>query len=1339
MDQPVKMSGVSPWRSRPLRLWAPQYALLAYLILVLAAFVALPILAFGWLSLPYPGVLTGPALVLHDVRLDSPAYAQGLRPGDRLTAINGHPIQSAAALTAAMRRLQRGDEVTLTVVQPGGSQHTVLVPLERLPIRQYAAFLYAPFLVGLVYLGSAVWTYSVRRTRLSGRMLALFSASVAIALAGLPDLFTTQALTGLWSLALGLAAGATFATAFLFPREDTLVMRRRWLLSAGFIPGLLLTLLAWLSQAGVLPHADFSWIWKLQAGLVCAAVLFTLTWITLRWSRTVVATEREQLRYAVWSGMLAYAPLIIWMAVRLAMSAPALPPPVVILPMAIFPTLISYTIQRFRLQQTDFILSRVALYGILAVLTAVGYALLVAGLSLLSGRVISPANPVLLGLVFFILALAIQPAREGLQRSIDAVFFRGEQAYQERLRTFSGDLTRVVDLNDILKVLRQYIDATLMPNRLHIFILDALSDTYIATAGRDRQTTSDVRFNSASPLVQALSAQDVALSLGDLESLPPFFQAEKSRLTLLGASSFIPLPGRERLNGWVALGDRVSGEAYTSRELDFLESLCDQAALAIERAQVLATMENRIEQMNVLARVAQGVNITLSMDDLLELIYAQATQVIPSNEFHIMLYDRAQDTSQFAFYLENDERLSQYENRPVPTGEALELEVIRQGRPIRTDDYNRECQRLGIAAPRPNLYAWMAVPLSAGAETIGALSLGSRDPRIVYTADQQVLAQSIADQVAGAIVKARLLQETERRALQLTTLNEMTRQLTSTLELEPLLMNILQSAVDILICEAGSLLLVDETTQELVFRVVVSPVANDLLNRRMAPGSGVVGKSVVTRQPIIVNDVTQSSAWYSKTDQATGFVTRALLVIPLLVKDRVIGVIEVINKRDGSPFTQDDQDLLSAFAAQSAVAIENARLYTMTDQALAARVEELSVMQRIDRELNTSLDTTRAMRITLEWAMRQSHAQAGLIGVMEENGLKVMASEGYSDELDAHADGLLPVDRFGLREALEEATPVRRSLPEQAGGQVLLKSAASQVILPIRRESAPIGLLLLESETPEPASEETLNFLARLSDHASIAIFNAQLYSAVQSANLAKSEFVSFVAHELKNPMTSVKGYTELLSAGAVGPVTEPQTNFLNTIRANIERMNTLVSDLNDLSKIEVGRLRLDFKAISVPEVIESVVRSTRRQIDEKKQELTLQLPADLPAAWADRTRFEQVLVNLVSNAHKYTPAEGKIVVSAERCANRWDAQGAAEVIHVSVADNGIGISEEDQKKIFQKFFRSEDPKSREAPGTGLGLNITRSLVEMQGGKIWFESEFRKGTTFHFTVPVSAQ
>jgi len=114
-----------------------------------------------------------------------------------------------------------------------------------------------------------------------------------------------------------------------------------------------------------------------------------------------------------------------------------------------------------------------------------------------------------------------------------------------------------------------------------------------------------------------------------------------------------------------------------------------------------------------------------------------------------------------------------------------------------------------------------------------------------------------------------------------------------------------------------------------------------------------------------------------------------------------------------------------------------------------------------------------------------------------------------------------------------------------------------------------------------------------------------------------------------------------------------------------------------------------------------------------------------------------QVLTNLVSNANKYSPPQGKITVCAEHSPNQWDPLGAPQVIHISVHDSGYGITQDDQQKIFQKFFRAEDEKVREAPGTGLGLNITKNLVEMQGGKIWFLSEYRQGAIFHFTIPVA--
>jgi signal transduction histidine kinase len=456
-------------------------------------------------------------------------------------------------------------------------------------------------------------------------------------------------------------------------------------------------------------------------------------------------------------------------------------------------------------------------------------------------------------------------------------------------------------------------------------------------------------------------------------------------------------------------------------------------------------------------------------------------------------------------------------------------------------------------------------------------------------------------------------------------------------------------------------------------------------------------------------------------------------VVPMMIKEQVIGVIEVLNKVDLTIFSRDDQYLLQAFASQAAVAIENARLYTQTDQKLAARVEELSVMQHIDRELNTTLDTQRAMSIALDWALNQSNMAAGVAGLVEGENIRVMAHTGYTDELKEGEEFLPAVQTFDLQKFLAQGVALTLHL-DGVGKHGLLHEAASQVVIPIRRENNTIGLLLLENNMPEVVSVETTEFLC---DHASIAISNAQLYSAVQNANVAKSEFVSFVSHELKNPMTSIKGYTELIAAGAVGPVSEAQANFLTTIRSNVERMSTLISDLADVSRIEAGKLKLDFKAIPLKEVVEEVNRSIAKQVEEKKQTFTVQLPEDLPLVWGDRTRLLQIITNLASNGLKYTPQGGQILLAAEEADNLWETGKAPRVVHVWVNDNGIGMNEEDQKKIFQKFFRSEDPKAREVMGTGLGLNITKSLVEFQGGKIWFESEYRKGTTFHFTIPVS--
>lgn len=1310
---------------------------LAYQGLNLVVFLVVSFLASEWMRQPFPGAFIEQTMIVNIVTPREPEAWGLLRQvpafGYQLREINATPVTSADEIAAVLADFSPGETIPFTLHSPEGILETHAITLQIFPQGDRVAFLYIPLFIGFIFLVMGLWIFGLRRSESAGRAFALFASSVSIGSGTLFDLFTTHTFPYLWTLTLSLAGGALIELAMIYPQESRLARRWPWLRLIPYATALGLGAYAIPRVFDFSNPLAYSSAWGyiyIFAGL--AVVFFVGRSVYLSFfSRSPIVRSQA---WAILLGVLiSFGPLASWFLARVPLDIEY--SPFLVLPLVVFPVIIGYTILRFRLVRTDFMLSQGLLYALLAILAVVGYALLVSGLSLIFRQAVGISNPLLVGVVVFLIALALMPLRSRLQRLIDTTFFRGEKAFQQRVEEYTRELTGTVDLNSVLRTTRDHINTSLLPIRLHIYLYDPLSDQYIASPGEDGRPTSDLRFASTSLLVQTLNRDRLPLFI-DLETLPSALQPEKTRLALLDVSLYVPLPGGERLTGWLALGSRRSGEMFSSQDLHFIELISSQASVAIERAQVIHNMERRVREMNILARVAQGVNVTVAFDDILELIYAQTDQIMPVDDYHITLYNRVNDYYFYAFCIEQDDRLLQRENIPLPVEDGLSPEVIRTRRPIITDDYARECQSSGRTPSAQGVYAWAGVPLNAGAETIGALSVSSRDANIVYTRGQVELLQSIADQTAGAIVKARLLQESERRARQLTSLNEITRQLTGTLETEPLLQKILDSAVAILNCEAGSLFLVDEQTDELVFRVTVGPPASaSLVGQRLPPGTGIVGEAVHTRRGVISNNVKETATWSASTDKKTGFVTRTLLAVPMQVKERVIGVLEVINRRDGQPFVDDDQNLLSAFSGQAAVAFENARLYTLTDQELSTRVEELSVMQRIDRELNASLDVTRAMRITLDWAMRQSEADAGLIGILEREGLVLTAQQGYDELQEKYKDMPLPIEQQALQAAVESGQPQRTVFDDGRSG--LLLDARSQTAVPIRREANVIGLIVMESRTQTQQPAGALDFLSRLCDHASIAISNAQLYAEVQQANIAKSEFVSFVAHELKNPMTSIKGYTELLAAGSVGQVSDMQANFLTTIRSNVERMSTLVSDLNDNSKIEAGRLRLEYKATEVAEVVDDVSRSTTRQIENKKQTIAIELPKNLPKVWADPTRLGQIITNLVSNAYKYTPEDGKIVIGAEKANNQWDPAGAAKVVRIWVRDTGIGISLDDQKMIFEKFFRSDDQKAREVPGTGLGLNITKSLVEMMGGRIWFDSEFRQGTTFHFTVPIA--
>ena len=1306
-----------------------------YQALAVLAVVWALVLASSWLREPFLGSFYEHTLVFTDTGSLTGAWEfnSQVSSGDQLKAVNGVEVNNSRDVRdVIVGNFVPGESVTLTIDFADGTTRDQVITLQQFPDDGVSVYVILPTLISFIFLALSIWTFGLRRNEPAGRAFTMFASSFSIVTGTIFNLWTSHELSLIWTFACAMAGGSTIALAVSFPSAPRILVERPYLRWIGFLVSFVLTGLAAPYIFNMEAPTEYIGLWRNIYYFDALAILFLLATNFYYAVYSPSPVSKSQARSTLFGALVAFVPLTIFLSLGQVLNINF--SPLMFLPVVIFPAVMGYNIMRFRFLRTDDLARRGVMYTILTFIVSGGYALVAAGAGLLFGN--SLPDNYLAGFFIFVLALVLEPLRTRLQNLTDSMFFRGSRVAAEQLEDFSRRLTTALDLNTIGMLLREQIVSTLTPSQIHIFTYDTLNDFFAASPGDDRRPTTDIRFTSTSPLVSYFKKERLPLYLDNDADLPEQLRSEQSRLTLLGSRLFIVFPGKDRPNGWLALGARMTGQAYSPSDLRFLENICDQASVAIERVQTVAHLERRIQEMNALTRVSQGVNVTLTFDDVLELIFAQTALVVPTSHFHITLYNRDSDYYYYGFCLENGERIHAHENQPFSANTGLSPDVIRKSRPIITQDYIRECQARNHAPTIDNVFAWMGVPLNAGAESIGALSVGSRDGSTIYTRAQLELVQAIADQTAGAIVKARLLQETQERARQLTTLNDITRQLTSTLELNPLLQNILENAVGILNCEAGSLFLVDDQTDELVFRVTVGPVASNLIGKRLPAGTGIVGRAVDSRKPVIENEEQSSANRFKGVDQQTGFVSRSLLAVPLQAKDRVIGVVEVINRRDGLPFVQNDETLLTAFAGQAAVAIENARLYTLTDQELASRVEELSVMQRIDRELNASLEMDRAMRITLEWALRQSRAEAGLIGILEETKLRVMAHQGLDAQMESLPEQLMKVELPSMIQAVETGLPQNIEVAADSSKNKLLLASQSQMVIPIRRETTVIGLLYLESTG---STDSDIDFLTRLTDHAAIAISNAQLYGEVQRANLAKSDFVSFVAHELKNPMTSIKGYTELLASGAVGQITEMQTNFLTTIKSNVERMSTLVSDLNDNSKIEAGRLRLEYKATSPADLVDEVIRTFKRQLEDKKQTLDLAIPEKLPPMWADRIRVGQVLTNLVSNAFKYTPESGLIQVGVEESQNQWDQDGAPRVIHLWVKDSGIGMTAEDQQKIFQKFFRSDDPKARESPGTGLGLNITKSLVEMQGGQIWFESEYRKGTTFHFTVPVAEE
>lgn len=1296
-------------------------ALLAFsaVVMVWAA-----VLAVQTVRLPFPGLFTEPTLVVNNIgSMAWSGYAAGLRLPEQLVAIDSQPLDHPTALIDALRARHAGEKVIFTARNAAtGALRQVAVQLTPLPRQALWDFFIIPYILGLFYLtvgGAMLW---LRGREEPAQVFVLFCILIALVTGLFFDLYTTHRLFPVWVAAVPLTGSAAIHLALVFPRPSPVLRRFSGLRLLAYLPALALAVIGWLTTTDMAhPIAYFApWRWgRAWAGI---GGLMLIGWMAYHrlFSRSPII--RAQTSIALLGSLLSFFPIMVWLlfAFRPGVSFP----PSLLLPSFVFfPLAIAYAILFPRTLNIDWVVRNAAIYLLLTLAVAGIFAFLVALLDQWFHLTVLPFQPLILALLVLVVVIGTLPLRVLLTRAVDRMVLGRRMVPERALREFGNRIATARTVDEVTATTAEVIGQVLSSRSVLFYLADPRSGLYIPRMFGDNPLPSPPSFRSDGPLARRMAVDTRPLYISVDDVLPSDLEEEEERLTVLGPALFVPLPGW----GWLTVGP-TRLERFRARDAWFLETLAPQITAALDRVRLITDLERRVRELEAVGTIAQSMGFSVQPDDLMELIYTQTNRVLDARNFYIALYDPLTRTLRFAFYVENGER--QYPEDVWSDTEGLTGLIVRSGQPIVTDDYLAECQRRGVRPGGRPGKAWMGMPLISQDRILGVVNISSFDPDVVYPPEQARLFQVIADQAAAILDKARLYQETEKWARRLEGLNEVGHLLTSTLDLNRLLDLTVRKAIDLLQAEAGSLLLVDEGSGDLVFQVAVG--APDLTGTRLTAGAGIAGQAVRENRPIRVDDVRQDQHGHPPVDRRSPFVTRSLLCAPMTAHGTVIGVLEVLNRRDGRPFDEDDERLLTALAAQAAVAIQNARLFAMTDQALAARVEELSMMQRIDRELNATLDYQQTMETALEWAIQRTGADAGLLAVLAEQdgrqGLRLLAYRGYPpDSVEPYRETLWPLDRGVVGRVARTGCPelvsdVRNDPDYVAAGEGMI----AQIAAPIWREEQIIGIIVLESARPGQFNQDSLDFVIRLADHAAIAMENARLFAAVEAANRAKTEFISFVSHELKQPMTAIKGYTDLLVKGLAGDLTETQRSFLEVIRSNVNRMDIMVQELLDISRIESGRLRLEIRQVALREAIEEAVRTIRQEIEAKRQTLEVEITEPLPPVRADRNRVVQILTNLLSNAYKYTPEEGRI---------RVKVQPKGGFVVCSVSDTGIGIAPDEQDRLFTKFFRSQHPVVRSVPGTGLGLVITKSLVELQGGQIWVESEPGKGSTFTFTLP----
>ena len=756
---------------------------------------------------------------------------------------------------------------------------------------------------------------------------------------------------------------------------------------------------------------------------------------------------------------------------------------------------------------------------------------------------------------------------------------------------------------------------------------------------------------------------------------------------------------------------------FSLAEIELARTLANQASIALESARLFESASETAGRFRVLNQASYEVGANLDAEQIYVAVHNAAKQLMPAESFSISLLDQMNEEIEGVYLVDDGKRVP---GARIPRDQGLSGRVISTGQSLLIHSADIADNMGAVSFGRPSTPpSILAVPMVLGGKTIGMLSAQSYEPN-AYTEDDQQILNTLANQAAVAIQNGRLFNETQRLAQELEqrvvertaqlqreqqnteTLLRILTEVSASLDLDRALNRTLALLNDAIGAEQGTIMLRSVEDNLLHYRAgygyLTERIGGEGRGFKLKIGEGLAGWVVENRESALISDLLEDVRWLR--NPASSRDHRSAIVTPLLVAEDVIGVLMVFHRKPGY-FSAEILNVVKAIAGQVAVAINNAHLYELIrDQA-----ERLGSMLRREQE-----DASRSQAI-----------------------------------LEAVADGVLVT---GVSNRISFLNRSAEQILDLETGRVV--GQPLDVFVGLFGKAAGSWMQTIHAWSEDPSSYDGETFAEQLDlqngrivlVHLAPVILQNDFLGTVSifrdithevEVDRLKSEFVATVSHELRTPMTSIRGYTDVLLMGAAGALNENQAHFLKIIKNNTERLNILVNDLLDISRIEAGRVTLSPQPLDLRELAEDVIEDVlrRSQEENKPMALSLNAPKKLPLVYGDMERVRQILANLVFNAYHYTAENGTIKVQIE------PSNGGGE-IQVDVEDNGVGISVEDQDRVFQRFYRGEHPLVLSTPGTGLGLSIVKQLVEMHNGRIWMKSSGipGEGSKFSFTLPV---